>query len=201
MRRLGIARSNGPVAPWANGSPRALISSAGSVTRAAGPTRSLGSELTVRSADRLTTPTTPGGLAEAALIEPRAPTEAPIRMMRRAPAALRRWLNTIDPNPLEERGQFLLKVFFGEHGDPGRLVAHLERFRDQAERKLETLRALDAEQPDLGSADLPRMTLRQGLAGTEAQLRWAEEILPELRDWAESRGGRPVPFGAGGSGT
>jgi DNA-binding PadR family transcriptional regulator len=123
------------------------------------------------------------------------------RITPRGRATLRRWLNTIDPNPLEERGQFLLKVFFGEHGDPGRLVAHLERFRDQAERKLETLRALDAEQPDLGTADLPRMTLRQGLAGTEAQLRWAEEILPELRDWAGSRGGRQVPSGAGGCGT
>ncbi len=123
------------------------------------------------------------------------------RITPRGRAVLLRWLNTIDPNPLEERGQFLLKVFFGEHGDPGRLVAHVERFRDQAERKLARLRALDAEQADLGTADLPRMTLRQGLAGTEAQLRWSEEILPELRDWADSGAGRPVPFRARGSGT
>jgi DNA-binding PadR family transcriptional regulator len=106
------------------------------------------------------------------------------RITPRGRAALRHWLDTIDPNPLEERGVFLLKVFFGEHGDPGRLVTHVERFRDQAERKLAMLRAIDAEQPDLDVVDLPRMTLRQGLAGTEAQLRWSEEILPELRDWA-----------------
>ncbi len=123
------------------------------------------------------------------------------RITPRGRAALRRWLNTVDPNPLEERGRFLLKVFFGEHGDPGRLVAHVERFRAQAERKLATLRALDAQQPDLGAADLPRMTLRQGLAGTEAQLRWSEEILPELRDRADSRAARLVPFGSRRSGT
>jgi hypothetical protein len=72
----------------------------------------------------------------------------------------------------------------------------VDRFRDQAERKLATLRALDAEQPELATADLPRMTLRQGLAGTEAQLGWAEEILPELRAWAASsaRGGAPTPL-------
>jgi DNA-binding PadR family transcriptional regulator len=89
-------------------------------------------------------------------------------------AALREWLGTIDPNPLAQRGVFLLKLFFGDHGDPERLVDHLELFRDQAAARLATLRAIDA-------SGLPGMTLRQGLAGTEAQLRWAEEVLPELR--------------------
>lgn len=121
------------------------------------------------------------------------------RITPRGRSALGRWLDTIDPNPLDERGVFLLKLFFGEHGDPRRLVAHVERFRDQAERKLATLRALDAEQPELAIADLPRMTLRQGLAGTEAQLGWAEEILPELRAWAASsaRGGSPAALDQG----
>jgi hypothetical protein len=74
----------------------------------------------------------------------------------------------------------LLKLFFGEHGDPERLVAHLEHFRAQAVAKLATLEAIH-EQPASPGEELPRMTLRQGLIGTRAQLRWAEEILPELR--------------------
>jgi PadR family transcriptional regulator AphA len=103
------------------------------------------------------------------------------RITRRGRRALSAWINTIDDDPLNNRGILLLKLFFGEHGDPERLVGHLERFRDQALAKLETLRAIDAEPMDGPVDELPRMTLRQGLAGTEAQLRWADEVLPELR--------------------
>lgn len=96
-------------------------------------------------------------------------------------AALKGWIDTIDEDPLENRGVLLLKVFFGEHGDPERLVEHLERFRDQARRKLAVLRQVEEESPPMAGDELPLMTLRQGLIGTEAQLRWAEEVLPALR--------------------
>jgi DNA-binding PadR family transcriptional regulator len=96
-------------------------------------------------------------------------------------AALRDWIDTIDEDSLESRGVLLLKLFFGEHGDPKRLVEHLERFRDQARRKLVLLRQIEADTPPSPEAELPLMTLRQGLIGTRAQLRWAEEVLPELR--------------------
>lgn len=101
------------------------------------------------------------------------------RITPRGRAALKAWIDTVDPHPLDNRGLLLLKLFFGDHGDPQRLVVHLERFREQAAAKLATLRAIEAESG--GGGDLPRMTLRQGLLGTEAQLRWAEEILPQLR--------------------
>jgi hypothetical protein len=39
----------------------------------------------------------------------------------------------------------------------------------------------------LARDELPRLTLRQGLLGTEAKLRWAEEVLPQLRARAASR--------------
>jgi DNA-binding PadR family transcriptional regulator len=102
------------------------------------------------------------------------------RITPRGRAALTDWINTIDESPLENRGVLLLKLFFGEHGDPDRLVAHLERFREQAIAKLATLEKLD-HQPATPGEELPRMTLRQGLIGTAAQLRWAEEVLPQLR--------------------
>jgi DNA-binding PadR family transcriptional regulator len=103
------------------------------------------------------------------------------RITPRGRAALRAWVNTIDRDPLENRGVLLLKLFFGDHGDPDRLVEHLERFREQAVVKLATLEAIEAQGPPSPAEELPWMTLRQGLAGTRAQLAWAEEVLPELR--------------------
>jgi DNA-binding PadR family transcriptional regulator len=109
------------------------------------------------------------------------------RITRRGRAMLEEWVDAIDPDPLGERGVFLLKLFFGDHGDPERLVAHVELFREQAATKLAELRAIDAEAPAGARDALPRMTLRQGLIGTEAQLRWAEQILPELRERAAAK--------------
>jgi len=103
------------------------------------------------------------------------------RITRYGRAALTNWIDTIDEDSLEHRGVLLLKLFFGDHGHPDRLVAHLEAFREQARGKLATLRAIQRSTPSTPQNDLPLMTLRQGLAGTKAQLRWAEEILPELR--------------------
>ncbi len=91
------------------------------------------------------------------------------------------WIGSIDKDPLENRGVLLLKLFFGDHGDPAALVSHLERFRDQAITKRARLRAIEADSARGTEDDLPLMTLRQGLLGTEAQLRWAQEVLPELR--------------------
>jgi DNA-binding PadR family transcriptional regulator len=96
-------------------------------------------------------------------------------------AALTDWINTVDGDSLENRGVLLLKLFFGDNGDPDRLVAHLEDFRAQALAKLDSLRAVQDSTPPTPADELPLMTLRQGLAGTEAQLRWAEEVLPKLR--------------------
>jgi DNA-binding PadR family transcriptional regulator len=96
-------------------------------------------------------------------------------------AALSDWINTVDRDSLENRGVLLLKLFFGDNGDPDRLVAHLEDFRAQALAKLDILRAIEDATPPTPADELPLMTLRQGLVGTEAQLRWAEEVLPKLR--------------------
>jgi DNA-binding PadR family transcriptional regulator len=115
------------------------------------------------------------------------------RITPRGRDALAAWIGTLDPDPLEQRGVLLLKLFFGDHGDPERLVAHLERFRAQAEAKLATLRAIAAEPPERPDEALPRMTLHQGLIGTEAQLRWAEAILPELRARAAATAGPGKP--------
>jgi DNA-binding PadR family transcriptional regulator len=107
-------------------------------------------------------------------------------------AALRDWIDTIDEGSLENRGVLLLKLFFGEHGDAERLVEHLERFRDQARQKLAVLRQIEADSAPSPEDELPLMTLRQGLIGTQAQLRWAEEVLPSLRARAGRQGGDSI---------
>ncbi len=103
------------------------------------------------------------------------------RITRRGRVALRSWINTVDGDSLNNRGVLLLKLFFGDDGAPERLVEHLEDFRREAIGKLATLRAIAAEPVGGPGEELPRMTLRQGLIGTDAQLSWAEEVLPELR--------------------
>ena len=103
------------------------------------------------------------------------------RITRRGGATLAAWINTIDANPFDERGVFLLKLFFGDQGDPEQLVRHVELFRDQAKSRLAALRTVQSHEWTESDEELPRMTLRQGLAGTAAQLRWAQEVLPELQ--------------------
>ena len=113
------------------------------------------------------------------------------RITPRGRAALRVWINTVDPDPMDSLGVLLLKLFFGDHGDPDSLIAHVERYRDQASEKLRLLQAIQESEPDPPSAgdQLPLITLRQGLAVLDAHVRWAEKVLPELRA-RRSRGGR-----------
>jgi DNA-binding PadR family transcriptional regulator len=130
-----------------------------------------------------------GGLARRRLIRQQGrPDKQLWQITVRGRAVLAAWLNTIDPDPLDGRGVFLLKLFFGDHGSASSVVEHVERFRDQTAAKLATLRAIDQQESGMPQDELPRMTLRQGLAFCEAHLRWAEEILPDLR----SRAGHTV---------
>jgi DNA-binding PadR family transcriptional regulator len=112
------------------------------------------------------------------------------RITRRGAVALRDWIDTIDENPLEQRGVLLLKLFFGDHGHPDSLVLHMERFCERAAAKLAMLREIQAATPAAPDDQLPLMTLRQGLMGTAAQLQWAEEVLAELRARAEASAAR-----------
>jgi PadR family transcriptional regulator, regulatory protein AphA len=123
-----------------------------------------------------------GGLARRRVIHQTGKPDKHLwRITRRGRVALEAWVNTIDEDPLNNRGAFLLKLFFGDSGSPECLVAHVEHYRRLTAERLAALRAIDAETDWTAAADLPRITLRQGLGGTEAQLRWADETLPQLR--------------------
>jgi PadR family transcriptional regulator AphA len=95
--------------------------------------------------------------------------------------ALRTWVDELEPQPFTNRGIFELKVFFGDHARPETVVAQVELFREQAAARLAVLRAIRDDPPESPWDDLPRMTLRFGLAAGEALHAWADEVLPELR--------------------
>lgn len=103
------------------------------------------------------------------------------RLTARGRAALRRWINTPEPDPLDNLSVLLLKLFFGDYGDPAALVALVERFHDQLSERLSALRRIGAEAVFAAPQELPRMTLRLGLAELQAHLEWAEANLPQLR--------------------
>lgn len=94
---------------------------------------------------------------------------------------LRRWLNTPEPDPLDNLSVLLLKLFFGDYGEAASVVALIERVRDQLSERLSALRQIEAEAVFAAPQALPRMTLRLGLAEVESHLKWAEASLPELR--------------------
>jgi DNA-binding PadR family transcriptional regulator len=97
-------------------------------------------------------------------------------------AALRAWLNRVDPIEPEDRDGVLLKVFFAAFADPGATEAQLLDYRRRAQARLETFLEIEAAfppEPDL-AARSRLQTLRLGLALTRAGLEWADETVAAL---------------------
>ncbi len=103
------------------------------------------------------------------------------RITARGRSELRAWLDSLEPDPFESRGLFLLKLFFGDHGSAELLLARVERFAEQADERLKALQEIERQGPPTAWEELPWMTLGQGLASAAAHLRWAQSILPALR--------------------
>jgi DNA-binding PadR family transcriptional regulator len=114
------------------------------------------------------------------------------RLTPRGRAALRRWIDTPEPDPLGDLSMLMLKLFFGDYGAPQSQVALVERFRDQLREHLTALRRVEAEAVFESPEELPRMTLALGLTRMEAHLRWAEAALPDLRRRVPRAAGRPT---------
>jgi len=103
------------------------------------------------------------------------------RITPRGQGALRRWLSTPEPDPLNRLNVMMLKLFFGDYGEPTELVRMIERLRDQLSARLAALRDIDAEATFTDPAELPRLTLALGIAEVSAHLQWAETTLPRLQ--------------------
>jgi len=114
--------------------------------------------------------------------QPDRPDKSLYRLTAKGRQALAEWLDDVDVADDVERHPFLLKLFFGAHGDPGAMARQLETYRDAAAARLETYRAIERE---ILEYDDPRrhfgyMTLRFGIARAEATIEWADATLEEL---------------------
>ncbi len=103
------------------------------------------------------------------------------RLTPQGRAALRRWIDLPERDPMNNLNLLLLKLFFGDYGDPAAVLALVERYRDQTAEHLDALRTVESEAVFVAPEQLPRLTLRFGLAAVKAQLDWANAILPDLR--------------------
>ncbi|WP_375758960.1 PadR family transcriptional regulator [Corallococcus exercitus] len=99
-------------------------------------------------------------------------------------AALAEWLRR-PVLPHVERNELLLKLFFGAQVGSADCLAQVERSRAEAEELLATLRIIDENvrqsrknDPELAYQHL---SIRAGLIGLEAHLRWCDEAREALQ--------------------
>jgi DNA-binding PadR family transcriptional regulator len=94
-------------------------------------------------------------------------------------AALAHWLD----RPVEsEPGHsvLLLKLFFGDYGDPAAMLEHVRGRRREAEQLKAELLEIEARTPKTAEDRYPALTRRYGLEYAEALIRWARWAEGEL---------------------
>ena len=94
--------------------------------------------------------------------------------------ALRLWLAETELRPEPCPNPFLLKLFFAAYMEHDEVVALVEEHRRRAQEHLSRLRQI--ERGAGGEEDYyPLLTLRSGKAHAGAAMKWADEVLAELR--------------------
>ena len=77
------------------------------------------------------------------------------------------------------RSEFLMRLFFGAHGEPGRLLEQISRYRGSQEEGLERLRRIEEEVEEMATP-YEMLCLRYGLEIHEARLRWLSGVEREV---------------------
>jgi DNA-binding PadR family transcriptional regulator len=93
-------------------------------------------------------------------------------------AALRAWLETVEPVTAANRDAVLLKIFFGDLVEHDIVAQYVEELRRHDAKLVGEWEEIERRGPDSRHR---RYTLRYGLARGRATLAWAEEVLLELR--------------------
>jgi DNA-binding PadR family transcriptional regulator len=124
-----------------------------------------------------------GGYATARTVaQERRPDKQVYRITKKGERAFRDWLEEPVDERAGSRSPFLLKVFFGGQMSCQALVAHVERKRAEEERALVEYREIEERIRGDERSYYGYVTLRWGLAQSEAWIRWADEILRELAE-------------------
>lgn len=100
------------------------------------------------------------------------------RITEEGEQALLRWLRTVEPGNAD---LFLLKVFFGGLLLREELIELVEGHRQEAQAQLAEYREVERRIAGVEASYHGYLTLRWGIARSEAVLSWADEVLRELR--------------------
>jgi DNA-binding PadR family transcriptional regulator len=88
------------------------------------------------------------------------------------------WLAEVVPG---DRDRLELKIFVGGLVDDDALVAQVEQYRDDAQARLDELRAIEVTNTREGHDRYHGYLLDLGLAQSLTAVRWAEAVLADLR--------------------
>ena len=93
------------------------------------------------------------------------------------------FLEALKGPPAEDsfRSEFLMQLFFGNHQDPGRVLALIEDHRTSLRDSLERLRRTEEEIREIPQARYGLMCLRYGLVYYENTLAWLDDVEREVR--------------------
>jgi PadR family transcriptional regulator AphA len=109
-------------------------------------------------------------------------------------ASLRAWL-AIPPEVARPRDELILKLFFGSETEIPVLIGHLQAHRAAAHAGLAECEAWQREVGKQRTKYSPfsLLTLRAGVALSEANLKWADESIATLRQMASGGKAKPPP--------
>lgn len=105
------------------------------------------------------------------------PDKTMYAITREGEQALRAWLEESDVAPDHLRSPFTLQVFFGALIPKETLIAKVKERRRQAQDVLDELRETERRIKGDPARFYPYLTLKAGLALTEAEIRWADEVI------------------------
>ncbi len=123
-------------------------------------------------------------LARAGLVEARhvrqkhRPDKQLYSLTRAGRDALAGWHETVEPGAAES---FFLKLFVGGLTSRDVLIEHVEQFTRDAEARLAELRAIEPTNTRRGHDEFHYFLLRLGIERRLLDVRWADEVLEELR--------------------
>jgi DNA-binding PadR family transcriptional regulator len=119
------------------------------------------------------------GLAQARSVrQEQRPDKQLYRITAAGRAALDTWLEDVEPGAPDA---FYLKLFVGGLTSNDVLLAHVEEYRRGAEARLAELRAIEPTNTRRGHDFFHYFLLRLGIERAELSLRWADDVLAELR--------------------
>ena len=106
------------------------------------------------------------------------------RITEEGTEAVDRWLATVEPEATERAW---LRMFQGGLMPLETLIAHVEQYRADTAARLQLYRNVEPTNTRRAHDYFHHLMLRHGIVRAEATLRWADEVLEELRTSPEAR--------------